>query len=566
LIGITQPRRIAALSVARRVAQEQQVELGELVGYSIRFESKTSVNTRIKFLTDGMLIREALLDPLLSQYSVIVVDEAHERSTNTDIMLGLLRDVVKERADLKIIIMSATIETKRFAGFFGCKNSVMVKGRNFDVKVFQAQSSEPDHVDAAIISIVQLHLECEPGDMLVFLTGQEEIENVADVLARKRKLLPGDKMDFVVHKLYAALPSHMQAAIFEPAHENARKIILATNIAETSITIPGIRYVVDSGVVKERYFDPKSKQESLKIVRISKAAALQRAGRAGRDSSGQCFRLYTLEDFKSMSDYSKPDITRSNLSSVVLQLKVMQKEARLFHFLDKPDPIFIESGYEELKKLGALDKFENLTTLGRNIAELPIPPSLARALLASLEPSFQCTKEILSIVSLLSVENLVHFRAGYESALKAFRVPQGDHLTLLKIYDEWRKNGSKKWCKNYGISFASIKQVKMIRKQLKGYLKKYRPVWKRSENEVILNCLAKGLSGHAAVLHSDNLHYRTLTSKDLVYIHPTSVLFSLKNKPQCIIFSEIVTTSKKYVRLVSEADPIFLESLSIGKF
>lgn len=561
-IAITQPRRIAALSVARRVSEEQQCELGELVGYSIRFENKTSESTKIKFLTDGMLIREALLDPLLSQYSIIIIDEAHERSTNTDIMLGLVRDLMRQRPELKVIIMSATIETKRFASFFASKNTLQVKGRSFDVQVFQAQSHEPDHVDAVIIAIVQVHLENDAGDILVFLSGQEEIENVAEVLARKRKLIPSDKMDFVVVKIYAALPSYLQAKVFERSEGNTRKIILSTNIAETSITIPGIRFVIDSGVVKERYFEPKTRQECLKIVRISKAAAAQRAGRAGREASGACYRVYTSEEYKAMSDYSKPDITRTNLSSVVLQLKVMSKEARCFNFLDKPDPVFIEAAYDELKKIGAIDKSENLTTLGRNIAELPIPPTLARALLASLEPSFQCTKEILTIVALLCVENLVYFRPNEESAMKVFKVREGDHLTLLRIYDEWRKNGSKKWCKNYGISFASIKQAKMIRKQLKVYLRKYKPVWKRSESDVVLKCLAKGLAGNSAFLHTDNLHYRTFISKDLVYIHPTSVLFSQKNKPQCIIYSELVTTSKKYVRLVSEADRVFLESLN----
>lgn len=560
IIGITQPRRIAALSVAKRVAQEQQTELGGLVGYSIRFENKTSPDTKIKFLTDGMLIREALIDPLLMDYSVIVVDEAHERSTNTDILIGLLRDTLAKREKLKVIIMSATIETKRFAQFFVCKNVLQVKGRTFDVELFQASQPEPDHVEAVVIAVVQIHLDSEPGDILVFLSGQEEIENVSEILSRKRKLLPSDKSDIQILPIYAALPSHMQSKVFDPAPENTRKIILSTNIAETSITIPNIRYVIDSGVVKERFFDPKTRMESLKIVKISKAAAQQRAGRAGRDSSGKCFRLYTLEDYKAMQDYSKPDITRTNLSSVVLQLKIMQKDPRVFHFLDKPDPIFIESAFDELKKLGALDKFENLTALGRNIAELPLPPALGRILLASLEPGFQCTKEILTIVALLSVENLVFFRNGQESAMKVFKAAEGDHLTLMRIYDEWRKNKGKKWCKNYGVSYASIKQAKMIRKQLKVYLRKYRPTWKRSEPEVVLRCLAKGLSGNSAFLHTDGVHYKTFVSKDFVYIHPTSVLFSSKHKPQCIIFSEIITTSKKYVRTVSEANQSFIES------
>lgn len=560
-IAITQPRRIAALSVARRVAQEQQTELGALVGYSIRFESKLSPQTKIKFLTDGMLIREALIDPKLSQYSIIIIDEAHERSTNTDILIGLLRDLMALRPELKIVIMSATIEAKRFAAFFACKHIVEVKGRNFDVEIFNAMDAEPDHVDATIICIVQVHLESPEGDVLVFLSGQEEIDNVKEVLGRKRKLLPPETMDFWVVPMYAALPGHLQSKAFETSPPNTRKIILATNIAETSITIPGIKYVIDSGVVKERYYDPKTGMESLKIMKISKSAAQQRSGRAGRESSGKCYRLYTATEFEQFHDYSKPDIMRGNLSSVVLQLKIMQRDARYFTFLDKPEQIYIDSAYDELKRLGAVDKQENITTLGRNVAELPLPPVLARILLASLEPSLQCTKEILTIVSLLSVENLCFFHNNEENALKVFRAPEGDHLTLLKIYDEWRKNGNKKWCRTYGINQISIKRAKMIRKQLKGYLKKYKPVWKRSDNEIVLKCLCRGYFHNSAYLHTDNLHYRTYKNKEFVYIHPTSVLFQSKNKPQSIVFSEIITTTKKYVRTVSEADPIYLENL-----
>jgi HrpA-like RNA helicase len=560
-VAITQPRRIAALSVAKRVAQEQQVELGSTIGYSIRFESKTSSNTKVKFLTDGMLIREALLDPQLSSYSIIIIDEAHERSVNTDILLGLLRDLLNVRKDLKVIVMSATIEAKRFAAFFTCKNILEVKGRSYEVSNFFARDSEPDYIDASIIAIIQLHLECDPGDILVFLSGQEEIDNIQDILKRKRKLLPPGSLDFSVHPIYAALPNHMQMKAFEPSAANTRKIILATNIAETSITIPGIKYVIDSGVVKERYYDPSTGMESLKVVKISKAAARQRSGRAGRESAGKCYRLYSSTDYNAMEEYSKPEIMRNNLSSVVLQLKIMQKDARYFMFLDKPEDLYIETAYNELKRLGAIDKQENITTLGRNIAELPLPPILGRILLASLEPSLQCTKDILTIISLLCIENLCYFHDSDQNAMKVFKANEGDHITLLKIYNEWKKNNNKQWCKGYGINLMSIKRAKMIRSQLKQYLKKYQPVWKRCSSDVILKCLARGYYYNSAFLHSDNIHYKTYKAKDIVYIHPTSVLFQSKHKPQSIIFSELIVTTKKYVRTVSEADPSLLESL-----
>ena len=435
-IGITQPRRIAALSVAKRVAQEQQVEIGSTVGYSIRFDCKVSSQTKIKFLTDGMLIREALLDPLLQAYSFIIIDEAHERSTNTDILLGLLRDLLNARKNLKVVIMSATIEAKRFAVFFSCKSILEVKGRSFDVDVFYAKDPESDHIDAAVIATVQIHLESSSGDILVFLSGQEEIDNVFEILNKKRKLLPANSLDFHVLPIYAALPNSQQMKVFEDSAKNTRKIILATNIAETSITIPGIKYVIDSGVVKERFFDPKTGMESLKVVRISKAAARQRAGRAGRDSLGKCFRLYTCADYEQMDEFSTPDIMRSNLSSLVLSLKIMKKDARFFMFLDKPDEVYINTAYEELKRLGAVDKQENITNLGRNIAELPLPPVLGKILLASLEPNMNCVKDILSIISLLSVENLCYFHNSEQNAMRVFKANEGDHMTLLKIYNE----------------------------------------------------------------------------------------------------------------------------------
>jgi HrpA-like RNA helicase len=427
--------------------------------------------------------------------------------------------------------------------------------------VFHAREPEADHVDAVVVAVLQLHIDEKEGDFLVFLAGQEEIEDVAEVLARKRKLLPTGSMDYCVVKMFAALPGHMQSRVFEKVEGGARKIVLATNIAETSITIPGIKIVVDSGAVKERVYDPRTGMESLRIVKVSKSAALQRMGRAGRESAGKTFRLYTIQEFNEMQEFAKPDITRNNLSSVVLSLKVMGRDARFFSFLDRPEDLFIDSAYDELKRLGAVDKQEKLTTLGRNIAELPLPPILARILLASLEPSLQCTKEILTIIALLSVENLCYVQSKEENAMRVFRANEGDHITLLKIFNEWKKNKSKEWCKTYGINSVAMKRVKMVRKQLKGYLKKYKPVWKKSENETVIKCLSRGLFHNSAFLQPDNTHYRAYRTKEMVFIHPTSVLFQNKHKPQSIIFSEIIVTSKKYVRTVSEADPVFLESL-----
>ncbi|CAG9312256.1 unnamed protein product [Blepharisma stoltei] len=560
LIGITQPRRIAAISVAKRVAYERQSEIGSLIGYSVRFENKTSENTKIKFLTDGMLIRESLIDPILRNYSFLIIDEAHERTTNTDIILGLIRELITQRNDIKVIIMSATIEAQRFAEFFSSREIIEVHGRTFPVKILNAAVPEPDHIDATVIGIVQVHLDYPAGDILVFLTGQEEIEDVQAILLRKRKLLPTNSMDFTVCAMYAALPSHLQMKAFESAPENTRKIILATNIAETSLTIPGVKYVIDSGVVKERNYDPRTGMESLKIVKISKAAAKQRAGRAGRESEGICFRLFTSEDFNGFEDYSKPEITRSNLGNVVLQLKIIGHDPRLFKFMDRPDDIYIEKATQELRGLGALDGEEKITLLGRKMAELPVPPVLARILLASLEPQLQCTKDILTIIALLSVENLCYFNRKEANAMQIFKCSEGDHLTFLKIYQEWRKNKTKSWCKTHGLNRISIKRASMIRKQLRQYLKKYNPALVHAPNENILKCLAKGYYMNSAFLSADGTHYRTIKDREIIHIHPTSVLFQTRKKPQCIIFSEVIITTKKYVRGVSEADYGIIQS------
>jgi len=560
-IAVTQPRRVAAISVAKRVSQEKNSELGGTVGYSVRFENKTSSKTKIKYLTDGMLIRESMLDKDLTQYSVIIVDEAHERSINTDMILGLLKHILPLRPDLKVIVMSATIEAKRFAEFFNSKEILQVQGRTHPVEILHTQEEETDHMDASVIAVVQLHLELPPGDILVFLTGQEDIEDLQTILNRKKELLPKNSKGLWVVPMFSALPSHLQMKGFEEAPPDCRKVILATNIAETSLTIPGIKYVIDCGLVKERHYDPKTGMESLRVVKISKAAASQRAGRAGRTSAGRCFRLYTQTQTNSLSNYSQPEITRSNLQNLILQLKIIGHDPRCFYLMDKPADILIEKALKELQGLKALDFQENITNLGRKIAELPLPPVLARILLASLEPSHQCTKDILTIVALLCVENLCYYKKNEPNAKAIFKRPEGDHLTLLAVYNEWKQNKNKVWAKSHGVNILSIKRASMIRKQLKQYLQKYNPNWEPSQPEHVLHVLAQGYYTNSAFLSPDKKHYLTFKNREIVHIHPTSVLFASRNKPECIMFSEVVVTTKKYVREVSQVDPLLIQDL-----
>ncbi|GAB4840130.1 Pre-mRNA-splicing factor ATP-dependent RNA helicase DEAH10 [Ancistrocladus abbreviatus] len=378
IIGITQPRRVAAVTVAKRVAAECGVQLGQRVGYSIRFDDMTSSLTRIKYMTDGLLLREALLDPFLSKYSVIVVDEAHERTVHTDVLLGLLKKVQKVRSQsvikclnfgavkdnnsglsdketgaqtdgflkkcqgvklppLKLIIMSASLDPRIFSEYFSGASAVHVRGRQFPVDVYYTEHAVTDYVDAVIITIFQIHLEEVPGDVLVFLTGQEEIEGVEGLIQERIRQLPEGKQQLLTLSIFSSLPSEQQMKVFMPAPAGYRKVILATNIAETSVTIPGIKFVVDPGLVKARSYNSQTGIESLIIVPTSKAQALQRSGRAGREGPGKCFRLYPENVFVKLADSTVPEIKRCNLSNVILQLKALGIDDIIgFDFMEKP--------------------------------------------------------------------------------------------------------------------------------------------------------------------------------------------------------------------------------------
>jgi len=328
-IVCTQPRRVAAMSVARRVAEEMDVNLGEEVGYSIRFEDCCGPKTLIKFATDGMLLREAMTDPALSQYSVVILDEAHERTLATDILFGLLKEIMLKRPDLKVVVMSATLEAEKFQDYFLEAPLIKVPGRLHPVEIFYTQEPERDYLEAAIRTVVQIHTFETEGDILLFLTGEEEIEDACKKISREITQL-GDRVGPIkVHPLYSSLPPQQQQRIFDPAPEQiksdgppGRKIIVSTNIAETSLTIDGIVYVIDPGFSKQKVYNPRQRVESLLVSPISRASAHQRAGRAGRTKPGKCFRLYTAESFqKDLQEQTYPEILRSNLGSVVLQLK-----------------------------------------------------------------------------------------------------------------------------------------------------------------------------------------------------------------------------------------------------
>jgi pre-mRNA-splicing factor ATP-dependent RNA helicase DHX15/PRP43 len=442
-IACTQPRRVAAMSVAQRVAQELDVTLGQQVGYSIRFEEMTSQSTCLKYMTDGMLLREAQTDPSLSRYSVILLDEAHERTVATDVLMGLLKEVLLKRKDLRLVVMSATLNAEKFQSYFDSAPRIDVPGRMFKVDVFYTAEPEKDYLEAAIKTAVKIHWDEPPGDILLFLTGEEEIELACRTIAAECDKGGHDKVGPVVcYPLYSSLPPQAQQKVFDPAPPPrreggppGRKIIVSTNIAETSLTIDGIVYVIDPGFSKQKVYNPRVRVESLLVSPISRASANQRSGRAGRTRPGKCFRLYTAKSFKDdLEETTYPEMLRSNLASVVLTLKKLGVEDLVhFDFMDPPAPETLMRALEQLNYLGAIDDDGNLTDFGAIIAEFPLDPQLSAMLVAS--PKYRCSNEIVSIAALLSVPQIFmrpkEAQRQADEAKAAFQHADGDHLTLL---------------------------------------------------------------------------------------------------------------------------------------
>lgn len=477
-IGCTQPRRVAAMSVAKRVAEEFGCRLGEEVGYAIRFEDCTSPDTVIKYMTDGMLLREILIDEDLSQYSVVMLDEAHERTIHTDVLFGLLKQLVKRRPDLRLIVTSATLDAEKFSGYFFNCNIFTIPGRTFPVEILYTKQPESDYLDASLITVLQIHLTEPEGDILLFLTGQEEIDYACQSLYERMKGLGKNVPELIILPVYSALPSEMQSRIFDPAPPGKRKVVVATNIAEASLTIDGIFYVIDPGFAKQNVYNPKQGLDSLVITPISQASAKQRAGRAGRTGPGKCYRLYTESAFHNeMSPTSIPEIQRINLGMTVLNLKAMGINDLLsFDFMDPPTPQALISAMEQLYSLGSLDEEGLLTKLGRKMAEFPLDPPLSKMLLASVD--LGCSDEILTIIAMIQTGNIFYRprekQAQADQKRAKFFQPEGDHLTLLAVYEAWKaKNFSGPWCFDNFVQSRSLRRAQDVRKQLLSIMDKY---------------------------------------------------------------------------------------------
>ncbi|CEF70386.1 ATP-dependent RNA helicase DHX8 [Strongyloides ratti] len=561
-VGCTQPRRVAAMSVAKRVAEEYGCRLGSEVGYTIRFEDCTSNETIIKYMTDGMLLRECLIDPDLNSYACIMLDEAHERTIHTDVLFGLLKKAVKKRPELKIIVTSATLEAEKFSKYFYNSPIFTIPGRTFPVEILYTREPESDYLQSAIISVMQIHLTEPPGDILLFLTGQEEIDTSCEILYERMKALGPEAPELIILPVYSALPSEMQTRIFEPTPPGKRKVVIATNIAETSLTIDGIYYVVDPGFVKQKIYNPKNGMDSLVVTPISQAAANQRSGRAGRTGPGKCYRLYTERAYKEeMLPAPVPEIQRTNLASTLLQLKAMGINDLLgFDFMDAPSTESMLVALRTLHDLSALDKDGLLSLLGRRMAEFPLDPSLSKLLIMSVD--LKCSDEILTIVSMLSVQNVFYRpkekQEQADQKKKKFNQPEGDHCTLLAVYNSWRHvNYSTQWCFENFIQARTMKRAQDIRKQLLSIMDrhKFKVVSCGKDIKRVQKAICSGFFRNSAKRDPQE-GYRTLTDGQNVYLHPSSSLF--QQQSEWVVYHELVMTTKEYMREVTAIDPKWL--------
>ncbi|KAL8797699.1 MAG: hypothetical protein Q9195_000051 [Heterodermia aff. obscurata] len=643
-IAITEPRRVAAISLAERVAQEMGTPLGSSspaskVGFSVRFNNCTSPSTRIKFLTEGMLLQEMLRDAWLRDYSAVVLDEVHERGVNVDLLLGFLRGIVAGKQEgrggvvLKVVVMSATAEMQTLERFFeqgswpesagegpvvrenaiakvdlpdaesewsgisssddedeeslphGSEgpatlqiqhvSSCHVEGRQYPVTIHYEPKPVQNWLDAMLRTIFDIHYrEPLPGDVLVFLTGQETVETLEKLAKEHEKDMRADVPKLLILPLFAALPQDVQQAVFQRPPPNTRKIILATNIAETSVTVPGVRFVIDCGKAKIKHFRSEIGLESLLVRPISKSAAIQRMGRAGREAPGKCWRLYTEQDYSDLPQSNTPEILRCDLSQAILTMQARGiQDIYGFPFLNRPRRGAYEKALMHLFQLGALDETGHINKIGLQMAKLPLTSALARTLLAALEPEMDCVCEVIDIIACLSVENIFlkttseESREQAETARRAMYRREGDHLTLLATVQAYAAENTdrKDWCRRYFVSHRAMKAVMDVRKQLHSlplFGKSLsadpsgRSVLTAELSECVRKCFIQGFAYNTALRLSDG-SYKTVAGHQKVAIHPSSALFG---KPvRAILFNEFVFTNKSYARGVSAVEMSWLE-------
>lgn len=570
MIGITQPRRMAAISVAKRVSEEMNVKIGERVGFTVRFNDFTSDLTDVKFMTDGVLLRETLNDADLNKYSCIIMDEAHERSLNTDILFGIFKKLLTKRRDFKLIITSATMNSAKFSRFFNNAVQFKIPGKTYPVDIMFQSIPSADYIDSAVKQALKIHLS-NPfqigghGDILIFMTGQEDIEITCQLIEEELHelmKLNDDIAELDILPVYSSLSAHLQSKIFQESKN--RKCMVATNIAETSLTLKNVKFVIDSGLMKLKVYNPKLNMDSLQIVPISKAQASQRSGRAGRTCPGQSFRLYTLSSFEDeMWDEPIPEIQRSNLMNTILLLKNLNiSDINKFKFIDKPSTESIETSQYELWSIGALDNLGCLTSLGRSMSQFPIDPLLSKMLIISNFKKFSCMAEIVRIVAMLSVPNIfirsrndANLQKKSDKIRENFQIGESDHLTLLNIFNQFyniksnRKDSEEAWCNKNYFNFKSLKSATDIHDQILQLVTKN---LKRGEKitscyddwEIIKECICASFYSNAAEFYKHG-QYKHCRSGLEMYLHPTSSLNGIGDLPKYVVFHELLLTGQK---------------------
>ena len=613
LIGHTQPRRLAARSVAERIAEELKSEIGSAVGYKVRFTDHTSCDACVKLMTDGILLAETQTDRYLAAYDTIIIDEAHERSLNIDFLLGYLKQLLPRRPDLKVIITSATIDAERFSQHFNGAPVLEVSGRTYPVEILYRPLTSKDEDDAeveltdAIVDAADELARHGEGDILVFLPGEREIREAAEAL-RKSTLRRNDE----ILPLFARLSHAEQHKIFHPSGAK-RRIVLATNVAETSLTVPGIKYVIDTGLARVKRYSARAKVEQLHVEKISQAAARQRSGRCGRVSAGVCIRLFSEEDFNSRTEFTDPEIVRSNLAAVILRMAALKLgDVAAFPFLEMPDSRYINDGFQVLLELGAVNEHNGLTKLGEQMARLPIDPKIARILLAAKK--HDCMAEILVIASALSIqdprERPLEARDAAAKAHERFTDKQSDFLAYLNIWDSFQRERDKglsnkqlvQWCRQYFLSHlrmrewrelhhqlaqtaiemglttkeaafrrppevrqltssenagdqdlsAKLKQKQLDKKQHRAQIR----AAKEAGYEQIHRALLTGLIANVGMKSPDGNDY-TGARGSRFHLFPASALF--KAKPKWVMAAELVETTKLYARDVAAIQPEWIE-------
>lgn len=578
-IAVTQPRRVAAINLASRVSEEAGSKLGDKVGYSVRFDNKSHHYTKLKYLTDGMLLREIMMDGDLAQYSTVIIDEAHERTVLTDLLMGFLKQLLAKRDDLRVIIMSATLDAERFSKFYDGAEILFVEGRMYKVDRLYIDQPSEDIVDSTIKAIVQVNNGELEGDILVFLPGQEEIDKCVNLLERIAPELPKEAPYIVPLPLYASLPPAEQAKVFVPLRARKRKVILATNIAETSVTVPGVRYVIDSGLRKVKVWRHQLGLSTLLTAPVSKASATQRAGRAGREREGKAFRLYTENDYTKLPLQTEPEISRSNVTSPVLMLKRAGVDDILnWPWLENPGQDSLVSALTQLYHLKALDDNGKITELGIQMAILPLEPQLSAILLTAHKSG--CLSAAVDIVSCLSVDNLVLNPQAENrdevnekrSNLCVLGTKYGDLLMvkeLLDFYTQFENSQERKqWCKELALSYRGFKNVIKVRNQIRQYmisLTKDKHLFDEDDEKnntldipSVLKAFLSGYVSNTAIGMPDR-SYRTTTSGQLISIHPSSLVFG--KKVDAIMYNDYVYTTKGYARNVSVIELSWLQEV-----